>query len=149
MIKISKLADYGAVILSHLANHPDQRLSAHQLSEDTQLPIPTVSKLLKLLNEAELVSSTRGVNGGYHLNCCPEKISVAAIIDAIDGKLAMTECSKTIKNCTRHEFCGLRHNWQYINSMIIALLQQLSLSDMTRPLNKVISLKIGEGKTDE
>ncbi|OGO91162.1 MAG: SUF system Fe-S cluster assembly regulator [Coxiella sp. RIFCSPHIGHO2_12_FULL_42_15] len=142
MIKISRLADYGTLILSRLANKSDQRLSAHQISEDTQLPIPTVSKLLKLLNEANIVSSTRGANGGYQLNRPPDKISVAEIIYAIDGPLAMTECSKSIENCTRHEFCGLRHNWQYINSMILLLLQQLSLADMNQPLKKVISLQV-------
>jgi len=141
MIRISKLADYGTVVLSHLADDPRQRLSAAQVAEVTEIPIPTVSKLLKQLNEAELVSSTRGANGGYQLARAPQEITVAEIISAIDGQLAMTDCSKSIENCVHLDKCGLRHNWQHINNMIVMLLEQLSLADMNRPLNKIIKIE--------
>lgn len=148
MIKISRLADYGTVILSQLAGN-NQKFSANQIAEETQLPIPTVSKLLKLLNEAKLVTSSRGVNGGYQLSRAPQKISMAEVIYAIDGELAMTECSKGVLNCTRTEFCGLRHNWQYINYMIVMLLQQVSLADMNQPLKKTVLLQMLEGELNE
>ena len=149
MIKISKLSDYATVILSMLAQTPMQRVSANQIAEGTQLPIPTVSKVLKLLNEAKLVSSTRGTNGGYTLCRCPTLISVAEIIHAIEGELAMTECSKEALSCSRNEFCGLRHNWQYINYMMVMLLQQLSLADMNQPLNKVVCVRLVEDTLNE
>jgi FeS assembly SUF system regulator len=141
MIKISRLADYGTVILSHLANYKDQRLSATQVADATRLPMPTVSKLLKILNEAELVTSTRGPNGGYELARLPSEISLAEVISAIDGELAMTECSKSPENCELTSTCGLRHNWQYINYMIVEMLSQLSLADMNQPLNKMIKIE--------
>ncbi len=141
MIKISKLADYATVILSHLASKPSERFSANQVAEETQLPMPTVSKLLKQLNEAELVTSARGSSGGYQLSRAANEINLAEIITAIDGPLAMTECSKDAESCTRTEICDLRHNWQYINQMIVEMLTQLSLRDMNRPLNKLITIK--------
>lgn len=141
MIKISRLADYGTVILSHLSQQGELHFSASQVAEETQLPTPTVSKLLKMLNDAEIVASTRGPNGGYQLTRKPAEISLAEIITAIDGQLAMTECSKDADSCVRTETCDLRHNWQYINQMIVTLLRQLSLADMSGSLTKIITIQ--------
>lgn len=149
MIKISKLSDYATVVLSMLAQIPSQRVSVSQIAETTQLPAPTVSKVLKLLNEAKLVSSARGANGGYQISRCPTLIRVADIIAAIEGELAMTACSHEAFSCTRSGFCGLKHNWQYINYMMVMLLQQLSLADMNQPLNKVVYVHRMEDKLNE
>ena len=136
MIKIRKLADYATVIMGHLAQMPKERYSAAQVAKALQINLPTASKVLKLLNEAQLVNSERGVNGGYQLVCSPDQISVAQIITAIDGKPAMTECSKGEALCSRNAVCQLRGNWQLINKAILNLLENLSLADMSRPLNQ-------------
>lgn len=142
MIKISKLADYATVILSWLAKHPDQMASTNQIADGTRLPIPTVRKVLKMLNEARLVTSVRGTQGGYELSRQASDITVADIVHAIDGELAMTECSREALLCTRNDFCGLRHNWQYINFLVARLLQQVSLADMEQPLSKMVQLTV-------
>ena len=136
MIKISKLADYATVIMGYLAQTPEKRYSAAQVAKALQITLPTVSKVLKLLNEAQLVNSERGVNGGYQLVRAPEQISVAEVITAIDGKPAMTECSKEEALCSRNAVCALRENWQIINRAIMDLLDNLSLVDMNRPLTQ-------------
>lgn len=105
------------------------------------MPQPTVSKCLKLLNEAGLLLSSRGVNGGYRLSRDASEINLAELISAIDGDLALTECSSQSQDCIRSTICGLRHNWQTINQMIVCMLQQLTLQDMRQPLKKRVSIE--------
>lgn len=135
MLKISKLADYATVIMHWLSRHDAERFSAAAISEQVGIAMPTVSKLLKLLNNAELVTSTRGAHGGYHLSRSVEKISLADIISAVDGRPAMTECSHDSGHCQLDEQCELRGNWQHINKMIYQFLDQLSLRDMKGSLS--------------
>lgn len=147
MIKISKLADYATVILSWLAQQSTQQkqaASTNQIAEATRLPVPTVRKLLKILNEARLVTSVRGTQGGYALSREPKDIRIADIVYAIDGEVSMTECSRESvnSNCSRHQFCGLRHNWQYINYLVFTLLRELSLADMDQPLHQVLTISL-------
>jgi Fe-S cluster assembly protein SufB len=144
MIKISKLADYATVILSWLAKHPKQAASTNQIAEGTRLPVPTVRKVLKILNEARLVTSARGTQGGYALSREPKDIRIADIVYAIDGEVSMTECSRESvhSNCSRHQFCGLRHNWQYINYLVFSLLRELNLADMDQPLHQVLTISL-------
>lgn len=137
MIKISKLADYGTVIMDFLASNPEERYSAALIAKAVHISIPTVSKILKLLNEAGLVNSLRGVNGGYQLSRLPEQISLTEIITAIDGKPAMTECSKGTDICALDRVCHLRGNWRFINHLILSIFSNLSLADMSRPLGTI------------
>lgn len=133
MLKISKLADYGTRILFVLANRLDERLSASEVAEATHIALPTVSKVLKLLNEAELVNSERGVNGGYQLARAPEAIGMADIIGAIDGAVAVTECNKGDTICGHSSICELRSHWQLINGVILTVLKRLTLADLRSP----------------
>ncbi len=133
MFKISKLADYATVILSLLAGVAGKKYSATGVSELTGIPVPTASKVLKLLNEANLVISTRGVNGGYQISRAPEEINLQDIITAIDGKPALTECVQDDQACQHHVTCCLRPNWQAVNQKLLAVLAGLSLADMNRP----------------
>lgn len=135
MLKISRLADYATMVMTILASRKE-RFSAAQVARATPLSMPTVSKILKLLNESKLVNSERGVNGGYQLARSPEAISLAEIITAIDGKLAMTECSRAEHICEHHACCRLRNNWQVINELIFQVLDSLNLADMKKPLTK-------------
>jgi len=135
MLKISRLSDYSVVILNFLGKHIEQRFSAAALAEHIiYVPAPTVSKILKLLNEAGLLTSTRGVNGGYQIAKPPQQISVAEIITVIDGKPAVTQCSLGDNICEHEEVCELRGNWQLINNVIYDVLNNITLADMRLPL---------------
>jgi len=135
MIKISKLADYATQIM-HALIQQSHYVSAAILAEKTGIAEPTVSKLLKKLTEAELLHSERGSRGGYRLAKLAEKINLANIITAIDGKPAITECSKQHYDCLQEPICMLRGNWQYINHIIFTVLSNISLQDMANSLPK-------------
>lgn len=134
MLKISRLADYSTVIMSYLATRHEQYQSAAMVALHTGIALPTVSKILKMLNDAALLISTRGSNGGYQLVRAAHEISVADIIIAIDGSPAVTQCCDEENDCEHDRDCGLRANWQMINQIITDVLYSLSLADMQKPL---------------
>ncbi len=138
MLKISKMADYAIVIMSYLALKPDCRLSASEVARATHLSVPTVSKVLKLLQEFNLLSSERGSSGGYQLIRKAHEISVAEMITAVDGRPAITECGHGVNHCERESVCSLKGNWQLINQAVYAVLADLRLSDMLKPLSQPI-----------
>lgn len=140
MIKISKLADYGTLIMNCLGKQPGTRYSAATIAKMTQIALPTVSKILKLLHEAGLLTSKRGANGGYALMTTADRISIAAIITAIDGKPALTECSLAENLCQQNQHCELSGNWQFINQIIFDLLESVTLADMSRSLVKPVPI---------
>ena len=94
------------------------------------MPAPTVSKVLKLLSDAALVASVRGVQGGYHLAREPAAISLADVLRAIDGDMALTDCSLADSTCGLLEHCELRSNWRTINDRVSHLLATISIVDM-------------------
>ncbi len=144
MIRISKLADYGIVLLTRFASEPESSVyNAKDLSAQARLPLPTVSKLLKALSRAELLVGQRGINGGYRLARPPEQISVAEIIAAIEGPVALTECSPLVRACSRELICPVRSNWMRINQVVFEALSDLKLSQMVRPLPRVWPLRSG------
>ena len=136
MLRISKLTDYGIVVLAHVAQDLEKPMhNVPDLAAKTYLPAPTVSKILKKLSRAGLVVSHRGVKGGYSLAKPPAKISVAEIIAAIEGRIALTECSTNYPGlCDLEPVCPVRSNWRKINQVVRRSLENLSLLDMTRPL---------------
>lgn len=136
MLKISKLADYATVIMNHLALHPNDMFSAVEMAKQLYIPMPTVSKLLKQLLAAHLVSSTRGAEGGYRLARPAQQIPIIEVIAAIDGQLALTECSMHGKICMQDSVCAIRNNWRLVNQMIVSFLQNLTLADMSVPLQR-------------
>lgn len=136
MLRMTKQADYGIVLLSYMAQHAAERHSASELSSASQLPLPTVSKILKLLVKESLLVSHRGVKGGYSLALEPEKITVAAMITALDGPIAFTECIEdTPGACSQESSCSLRGNWQRINQAVRDALEGISLADLAQPLS--------------
>jgi FeS assembly SUF system regulator len=132
MLRISKLTDYGTVLLAHLARNPDAVCSAAEIASHTGISLPTASKLLKSLARNGLVTSTRGANGGYMLARDPCAISAAEIIDALDGPVSITECSASDSNCDIAEACGVGNAWQRINVAIRDALDEVSLVDLIR-----------------
>lgn len=134
MLRISKLTDYAMVIMSYLALDPAAIASAAQITREVHLSLPTVSKILKILCDAELVASFRGTGGGYQLSRPAHAITVADVVVAIEGKLAMTECCLSGKTCALDSLCSIKDNWQVINKVILTALAGLTLKDMMQPL---------------
>ena len=129
MLRMSKLTDYATVLLAHMA-YERHISSAGELAEATQLAGPTVSKLLKTLARAGLVDSVRGPQGGYALARLPEQISAADIIDALEGPVAITECSAGAGHCELESVCHVGSAWQRINRGIRTALGEVSLLDL-------------------
>lgn len=134
MFKISKLTDYAMVVMHKLAAEPNKVSSATYIANAVHLATPTVSKILKILAEADLVSSFRGTGGGYQLAKAATDITIVDILAAIEGKLAMTECCSENKICTLSSLCTIQENWKTINKVILNALSQVTLEDMTRSL---------------
>lgn len=130
MLRMSKLTDYGTLVLAQLASEAEDLRSAGQLAAATHIARPTVSKLLKSLSRAGLVVSERGAHGGYALARAPEQISAAEIIDALEGPVAITECCTVDSACELEQYCRVGRAWQRINHSIRRSLQQVSLADL-------------------
>jgi FeS assembly SUF system regulator len=135
MLRISKLTDYAMVIMHYLAQTPSAILSAAEIARAVHLSAPTVSKILKILSEAKLVTSFRGTGGGYQLARPIAAITLAEVVTAIEGKLAMTECCASETLCALDSWCSIKENWKVINQIILSALAGLTLQDMMRPLS--------------
>jgi FeS assembly SUF system regulator len=131
MFRISKLTDYGTVILACLAATPGSRLTASEVADRTRIGPPTVSKLLKAFHRAGLLTSARGARGGYQLARPAAAISAAAIIDAIEGPVAITECSGSHSACDLELSCSTGSAWQRINGAIRRSLDEISLAQLS------------------
>lgn len=136
MLKLGKLADYGTMIMTILAAEPDRLYPAHELAERTHVAAPTVAKLLKLLTKAALVESLRGAHGGYKLARAPAGITVADVIAAIDGPIALTQCAQHKGGCAIESHCGVRTNWRLINQTVRRALEAVTLAQMAAPLRR-------------
>ena len=132
MLRISRLTDYGTVVLAQLAHDGAGLASANEVAAATGIALPTVSKLLKSLAKAGLVTSTRGSHGGYQLSRDPHKISAADVIDALEGPVSITECSAGDKICDLESVCSVGGAWQRINVAIRRALDDVSLTDLLR-----------------
>jgi FeS assembly SUF system regulator len=132
MLRISKLTDYAILIMVELTRDGEV-LSAHALAERTGVEVPTASKVLKLLAGSGLLESFRGASGGYRVTRRAGDISVAEVIAAIEGPIAMTECSVEEGLCSQEERCELRSNWQRISVAVADALHRVSLAEMAAP----------------
>lgn len=132
VLRISRLTDYGTVLLAHLAAHQANVCSAADVAQSTGIAPPTVSKLLKSLARAGLVTSTRGANGGYRLARPPQDITAADVIDALEGPVSITECSASDGDCEHEHVCSVGGAWQRINVAIRRALQDVTLNDLVR-----------------
>ena len=135
MIRMSKEADYGVIILARFAGEAERLTrSAREVASETRLPLPMVRKVLKILTREGFLISHRGVKGGYILAAHPSVISIAEVIHAVEGPIAMTECIEAPGECNHEPQCQLRNNWHKINETVIQALGKITLSDMIRPL---------------
>jgi len=130
VLRISKLTDYATVILASLAAGSAGPRTATAISRSTGLALPTASKLLKQLHRAGLLESTRGLHGGYRLARPASQISAAAILDAMEGPLALTECSTGSSQCDLQASCTVGGSWQRINHAIRESLHEITLAEL-------------------
>jgi FeS assembly SUF system regulator len=130
MLRISRLTDYATVILAALAEQPDHVRTATALADETRIAAPTVSKLLKQLQRAGLVASTRGLHGGYQLARPATQINAAAILDAMEGPVALTDCSAGLGHCDIEGTCRVGRVWQRLNLAIRRSLSDVSLAQL-------------------
>ena len=135
MIRLTKLADYGVMLMSHIAAAPDSLHSASSLARAASVSIPTVSKILKLLARKGLLVSHRGASGGYTLAKPPAFITVAEVIAAMEGPIAVTECSDDSHHseCAVESSCRVKTNWNKINDAVRGALEQITLEEMAQP----------------
>jgi FeS assembly SUF system regulator len=130
MLRISRLTDYATVLLAALASEPGRVRTATALAEQTHIAPPTVSKLLKQLQRAGLVTSTRGLHGGYQLARPAAQISAAAILDALEGPVALTDCAAGQGHCEIEDSCRVGRVWQRLNLAIRRSLYEVSLAQL-------------------
>jgi FeS assembly SUF system regulator len=147
MIRLGKLTDYGLVLMGYFARHKVQtQCTARELALESGLPLPTVSKLLKILVQSGSLVSHRGVNGGYSLARDAQDISIAEVIAAMEGPIALTECSSDISGlCDLEPSCPIKNNQRIINQVVRGALEQLTLADLIHPLH-LIAIKGARGK---
>jgi FeS assembly SUF system regulator len=131
VIRLSKLADYGIVIMTHLARPGGMQASAQEIAQATRVPQPMAQKILKALTRDGLLRSQRGVKGGYELARTARSITVAQIIEALDGPIAVTDCvDGGAGDCVIESLCPARTNWERINSAIRDALEEVTLAEM-------------------
>jgi FeS assembly SUF system regulator len=133
MLRISRLTDYGTMILVHLAARDGTLCSASDMAAATRVALPTVQKLLKLLARGEMVQSVRGAEGGYVLARPATRITAAEILDLLEGPVGITECSTTDSHCELEAGCPVGGAWQKINRAMRGALDAVTLADLANP----------------
>lgn len=130
MIKLSRFTDYAVVILAEMVKAGDVRLAASDLAARSNLPEPTVAKILKSLTRGGVLSSMRGVNGGYGLTRAADKITVADIITAMDGPISLTDCADVKSSCALEGQCSMHGRWGKVNMAVRTALEGVTLADL-------------------
>ena len=130
MLRMGKLTDYATVVLASLAQEPARHRAAAELADRTRLSRPTVSKVLKGLQRAGMVISSRGSQGGYRLARNPEQITAAQILDVFEGPIAITECSGASSQCGIERQCRVGGAWQRVNAAIRRALEEVTLRQL-------------------
>ena len=141
MFRMSKMTDYGLVLLTELARDEGTTRTARELAEATRVPLPSVSKVLKGLQTAGVLVSHRGAMGGYGLSRPAAAIPLTQIITALEGPVAITECVQHTETnepaCELESVCRVRGHWRVINQAIHDALGRLTLADLCAPTPRV------------
>jgi len=130
MLKIGKLTDYAIVVLEFMARRPGRVYAASELADVVKLAAPTVSKVLKQLAKSGVIRSTRGARGGYSLNGAPATISVASVIQVMEGPIALTDCGAAQQSCEQSGSCQTKASWELINRAVHNALESVTIADM-------------------
>jgi len=147
MVRLGKLTDYGLVLLTCLAKSEGFTLrTARDLAVESGLPLPTVSRLLQELLRSGLLASHRGIKGGYTLARPPREISVIDVIAALEGPLAITECSTEVAGiCDLEPSCPIKSNQRIINQAVRGVLERITLSHLIQRL-ELTTIRDAQGK---
>ena len=137
MLRIGKLTDYGLVVLNQLAKAGAMKLSTDDIAQATGLTVATVRKVMKAIVDAGLVIAQRGSKGGYRIALAPAQISVLDVVQAFEGPISLTECSADDNNCEITESCSLASNWTGINDLLLGVLGNITLADISNPDEQV------------
>ena len=139
MIKLTKVTDYGVVLMTYMAKgSADASYNARGMAAENSLPPPMVSKILKSLSREGLLRSRRGAKGGYSLARPASEISLADVIDALEGSIAITECADGSScTCRLELICHVRTNMRRISEAIRETLDSISLEELARPLPRI------------
>lgn len=133
MIRLTNLADYAVVVMTAAAREPTCKVSATRVAEATAIPAPTVAKLMGTLARAGLLTASRGVSGGFCLARGAAEISVAEIVEAVDGPIALTNCQTgEVHDCTITGRCEVRGHWGPINRAVREALHAVTLASLLR-----------------
>ncbi len=135
MIKLSNLADYAVALMGVIAQRPDHIHSSAEINQKTEIPLPTVSKIMGVLTRFGLLRSHRGFNGGFSLAKQSDEITIADIIEAVDGPVQLTNCIGTEgSDCDWEAGCATRGRWDKINDAVKEALQSVTLTQMVSPM---------------
>ena len=135
MFRLNRLTDYAVVVMTQMAQRDKRVSTAPQIAQNTGVPLPTVSKLLNALAHSDLITSHRGASGGSSLSRAPEAVTVAEIIEALEGPIALTACvDGSDAQCDVASLCPMCGNWERVNRAIREALEGVSLADMTPPI---------------
>ena len=130
-MRINKLTDYAIVVMTNIAAMESKKIhTAKEISEISNIPLPTVTRVLKTLCSGDLLESQRGSQGGYALTKSPSSISIATIIECFEGPIALTECATSDCACSYESDCSTQEPWQKINESVKAALEKMKLNDM-------------------
>jgi FeS assembly SUF system regulator len=133
-MRLSNLADYAVVMLAAAARAGSARLNATCLAEQTGVPLPTVQKLVGRLAAAGLIVSSRGTGGGFRLARTPDAISLADIVEAVEGPIAMTACVEQGRHdCALESDCRVKPHWGAVNDALKGALGGVSLAQLATP----------------
>ena len=136
MLKISKLADYGLLAAVYLARKPGEIVSAREVSEFYHLPVPTTTKVLKVLHQGGVIESRRGVAGGYTFSSDAQSITLGQLLDLLEGPWDLVECESTDDKghalCSIRKGCPSRRFMYGINRAIKSAFEQITLADLAK-----------------
>ena len=133
MLRITKMTDYAVLILANLALYDNKMLTAKEIASETHISLPTTQKILKKLNRKNLVISKQGASGGYSLDPETKKLSVATLLEKLDGDLSITQCSSNDDQCEVEDFCNIGNAWKMINQRVQWALNDITLGDLIHP----------------
>lgn len=136
MIRMTRLTDYGIMLLTSFARDPGRPMrNARDLAVEAHLPLSTVRKVLKILAHHRLLEAHRGVKGGFALARKPEEVRLDEIIEALEGPIAFTKCSSHKDDCRLERVCPVRSNWRRINRLMLGALRGVTLAEMAREIS--------------
>ena|SRR6478735_1995947 len=137
MLRLSKKSDYALIAMKHLATRPDGggSASAREISESYDIPLELLAKVLQRLVRARLLASVQGTRGGYRLGRNAALISVADVIQAVDGPVTVTACSTDDHNCDQYTKCSIRDPLWKIKNRIVDALSTVSVAEMAADID--------------